>query len=659
MRFLSVMAIGFFLNFAVSLAVAKPVPAEHYARMPAVYDATISPDGNFLATIVDNNGEYILRVFNLGNPADNTLRASGLGKGVQVKTIMWANNDQILIRTRQTRNQGDIIYNTGHLYVVDKNVEDVTPVLKAKNQQGGASRFNKQRTVRQFNDDVIDYLPDDPDHILMSFGLEDQLAPDVYKVNIKNLSQKKIKNGAPNIQNWITDLHGEVRVSKGQVDVSGEYHLAIRDANGDTWRSIADYPGLDSNTNIVGFMEDPNHMIVASRNGKDTLGLYIYDLAQKRQTRKLLHNDQYDVSDIIMSPDGKKVVGAKYVGDVGERVFFDPVYKSRFDKIEAKLPDYQINILDQTPDGKKVIFKASTPSVPGILYAYNSATGKLDNLGYDYPEISKTLQGDITKVKYSARDGFKITGYLTTPPAIADGMPFKNQPFVILPHGGPYARDAQSFDYFAQYFSSRGYSVLQMNFRGSSGLGLAHQQAGRKNWEVMQEDIEDGARWLASKGYADPKRICIAGWSFGGYAALMGAIKNPDLYACAISVAGVTDLFDLINDRKKYVLGRHVAKSSIISGFKNSDAIKENSPVKRADELTVPVLLAHGTMDVTVHYDQFTRMKNALGKSKAKKTYVVLKDGNHGLTSTAHRTKLLTAMDKFLLANLGESAAAP
>jgi dipeptidyl aminopeptidase/acylaminoacyl peptidase len=389
------------------------------------------------------------------------------------------------------------------------------------------------------------------------------------------------------------------------------------------------------------------------------LGLYIYDLSQKRQTRKLLHNDQYDVSDVIMSPDGKKVVGAAYVGDVSERVFFDPEYESRIEVIQAKLPGYQIDILDQTPEGKKVIFKASTPSVAGILYVYNSATGTLDNLGYDYPDIAKIIQGDVTSVKYTARDGFKISGYLTTPPAIADGMPFKNQPFIILPHGGPYARDEQSFDYLAQYFASRGYSVLQMNFRGSSGLGLAHQQAGRKNWEVMQEDIEDGARWLATKGYADPKRICIAGWSFGGYAALMGAIKNPDLYTCAISVAGVTDLYDLINDRKKYRFGRHVAKSSIINGFSSRDAIKENSPVKRADELEVPVFMAHGTLDIPVHFDQFTRMKRALDKSGAKSTFVELKGGNHSLTTTAHRTKLLRAMDKFLADHLGESAAAP
>ena len=338
MRFLTILIFGLVFNLTTLIAVAKPVPADHYARMPAVYDATISPDGNFLATIVDNKGEYILRVFNLGDPSDKAMRASGLGKGVSVKSIVWANNEQILLRTRKTENHGDIVFNSGYLFVIDKDVSDVTPVLKPKQKQGGASRFNKQTHFRQFNDNVIDYLPENPDHILMSFGVEDQFAPDVFKVNIKNLSQKKIKNGAPDIQDWITDLRGEVRVSKGRSDVSGEYHLAIRDANSDTWRSTADYPGLDSESIVVGFMEDPNQIILASRNGKDTLGLYIYDLSQKRQTRELLHNEKYDVSDIILSPDGKKVVGAKYVGDVSQRVFFDPVYKNRFEKIRPSCP---------------------------------------------------------------------------------------------------------------------------------------------------------------------------------------------------------------------------------------------------------------------------------------------------------------------------------
>ncbi len=329
-------------------------------------------------------------------------------------------------------------------------------------------------------------------------------------------------------------------------------------------------------------------------------------------------------------------------------------------KIEAKFEGYQINIIEQTRDGNKVLFKANTPSIPPNLYAYDFAKDKARLLARDYPEISKTTLGDVTKVSYPARDGFKIPGYVTTPAKIASGeIAYKNQPFIVMPHGGPYARDTKSFDYLAQFMASRGYSVLQMNFRGSEGFGHAHEQAGRKNWEIMQEDVEDGARWLIDKGYAGKDRVCIVGWSYGGYAALMGAVKTPDLYTCAASIAGVTDLQDMIRDMRKYRFGKHTAKHFILKGFDGKKDIRENSPVKRAREITTPVFLAHGTDDVNVHFDQFTRMKKALRKSKAKTTFLKFKGEDHYFYDYENRTKLLKGLNKFLTENLGDSTAAP
>jgi len=337
-------------------------------------------------------------------------------------------------------------------------------------------------------------------------------------------------------------------------------------------------------------------------------------------------------------------------------------------KIDAQFGGYQINIVEQTRDGNKVLFKANAPSIPPNLYVYDFAKDKTRLLARDYPELSKTDQGNVTKVDYTARDGFKIPGYITTPAKIAAGeLTPKNQPFIIMPHGGPYARDTKSFDYLAQFMASRGYSVLQMNFRGSEGFGHAHEDAGRENWEIMQEDVEDGARWLIDKGYADTDRVCIVGWSYGGYAALMGAVKNPDLYACAASIAGVTDLQDMIRDMKKYRFGKHTARHFILKGFDGNKDIKENSPVKRAREITTPLFLAHGTDDVNVHFDQFTRIKKALKKSKAKTTFMKFKDEDHFFYDYENRTKLLKGLDKFLRENLGEnlgdnvdeSAAAP
>ena len=171
----------------------------------------------------------------------------------------------------------------------------------------------------------------------------------------------------------------------------------------------------------------------------------------------------------------------------------------------------------------------------------------------------------------------------------------------------------------------------------------------------MQEDVEDGARWLLEKGYADPDKMCIAGWSYGGYSALMGAVKNSDIYACAISMAGVTDLKDMINDIKKYRFGKVTARNFVLRGFEDKDDIKENSPVKRAEEITIPVFLAHGEKDQRVHFDQFKRMKSALKKSPADHTFVRFKDEDHFLSDQANRQEFFVELEKFLVKHLGES----
>ncbi|MCF6219841.1 MAG: prolyl oligopeptidase family serine peptidase [Robiginitomaculum sp.] len=640
---------------------AKPVSVEHYSRLPAVYDAAISPDGNWLATVVDNKGKYILRVFNLADRSDKKVRATSYPDAVEVNWVHWANNEQLLLSTRQAEKMRGLVYYTGHLFVIDRDITDSNIVLKPDVGGGNVgSRLGKSGGMRQFNNVVIDFLPNDPDHILMAYGEDDAFSVGVHKVNINTRAKKRIKRGSKDLQYWVTDRNGEVRLGQGRKDRSGDWRMTIRDAVGTSWRSHKEYPGLDGGVNVYGFTANPNELIIGAYNGKDTEGLYIYDLGQKKQTRKLFHHDKYDVDNIIISADGKKVVGASYLADTTKREYFDPDSKARLEKIQKALTGFQIDLIGETVIGEKILFKAQSVSNAPTLYLFDLDKNKGILLAQDYPEIGNTAQGDVTKVRYTTRDGYKIPGYVTTPPKIGNGeIAFKNQPFIIMPHGGPYGRDTANFDYLAQFMASRGYSVLQMNFRGSEGLGHAHEQAGRKNWEIMQQDVEDGTRWLIKKGYADPSRICIVGWSYGGYAALMGAITDPELYTCTASIAGVTDLNDLVNDMKKYRFGKHTAKHFLLKGFDGKADMKENSPVKRAREITIPVFMAHGTDDVNVHFDQFTRMKNALKKSSAKTTFMKFKDEDHYFIHFENRTKMMKGLDEFLRENLGASAAAP
>ena len=451
----------------------------------------------------------------------------------------------------------------------------------------------------------------------------------------------------------VTDRTGEPRIGQGRSQQDGSWVLRIRDANSKKWRFSKDFAGLDANTDIHGFTSNPNQIIVSAYQGKDTIGLYIYDLIEKKITDQLYHNDSYDATGVVLNTDGDKVIGAVYVSE-SRQVELLGEYDTVLSRMRALFANSTVTYVDQSEDGKKILFEVSNATDPGNLLLVE---GKGDpiNLGRLQPQINSEDLGAVISIDYTARDGQIIPSFLTIPPSITDVAQLQKIPFIVLPHGGPYARTSKRFDYFAQFFASQGYGVLQMNFRGSAGYGKKFKESGRENWVVMQEDVEDGTRWLISEGLADPKRICIAGWSYGGYAALMGAAKNAELYSCAVSVAGLTDISDFIRDGKKYRFGNIDVKNFFGSGFKDKANVKANSPVKLASQIEIPIFLAHGKRDQIVHFDQFTRLKSALRKAPAKATYMSFKDGDHSLSLQKDRQDLLSGLEIFLTQVNGKS----
>ena len=443
-------------------------------------------------------------------------------------------------------------------------------------------------------------------------------------------------------------------MGQGLRDSSKEqWNLTVRDADGDKWRSSDAYTGLNSDAQIRGFTANPSEMIVADYQGNDTLGLYIYNLQDKKITRTLFQNDTYDAGSVLLSHDGAEVIGATYVGETTQVELFEG-HATALTSLRTNYPQHTVDYIDQSTDGTQIIVKISNAYDPGLFLLYDAKNKKLQSLGALYPDLAVKDLGEVVSVKYAARDKSVIPAFITLPTAIRDSSQIKNLPFIVLPHGGPYGRDEKRFDYFAQFFASRGFGVLQMNFRGSDGYGRAFEESGRKNWVVMQEDVEDGARWLIERGYADPERMCIAGWSYGGYAALMGALKDPELYRCAISMAGVTDLQDMIRDIKQYRFGKMSSKNFVLKGFKGRDDIKANSPVKLASELKVPLFLAHGTADQRVQIDQFRRMKRALRSVDTPVAYMEFADEDHFLSVEKNRIAFFKGLDAFLRNTVGK-----
>lgn len=642
-----ILMIGFAELFLLtSIANAAPPPSDAFGRLPAIYDAAISPDGSEIASIVNHKGKYVVslvRMDELGT--DNiTPRLVALGDGVKPSYVKWVNDQHLIVSFWQSEKMRFTPFTTGYLYSLD------TKSMKGK-------ILIKPRDVfRQYNNVVADWLEDDPEHILMVFDEDSNNdRPDLRKVNVLTGRSSTERRGRSDIQYWYTDTTGEARIGKGRRDnKEAEEVMLIRKPGTDDWDKSDEYPGLDADTWIHGFTSNPNEVIISAYQGKDTLGLYVYDLSSKSITRKIFHDESFDASGVILSKDGDDIIGVKYTAEADETKLLDG-YDTLLEKMRSRFEQYTVDYVDQTQSGDMILFKASSTFDPGYLMAISKGEEEPKILGRMYPELNNDDLGSVIAVNYTARDGQKIPSYVTLPPAITGASQLKNLPFIVLPHGGPYARDSKRFDYFAQFFASRGYGVLQMNFRGSEGYGKSYEEAGRKNWVIMQEDVEDGTRWLMEKGYADPERICIAGWSYGGYAALMGAAKNPDLYNCAISMAGVTDLKDLMRDFKKYRFGEASAKNFIANGFESKDDIKANSPVKIAEDMTVPIFMAHGTLDQRVHFDQYKRMKSALKKSKSKTTFMEFEDEDHFLSKQENRQKFFKGLDKFLVKHNGKS----
>ena len=646
-------ALGSCCMFIACVAIAKPVPAKHYARLPAIADAAISPDGKSLAAISEQGGRYIIATFNVGPQGLSQARAFDAGTNARYNWVRWANNDRLLMSITRTEKIEGKVYDSRWLYSGNKNLSDAAPLVDVKTL--GRSIFLDYANV-------VSFLNDDPDHILMMFGEDQYESKNVYKVNVFTGDYKQIIRGSKKFDYWKTDRQGELRLAYGyDFNASNpektKLHAKIKDAQTGKWAAQSQYPGLDGNVSIFGFAADPDLLYVGRNAGRNTIGLYTYNLQTKSMGPAIHHNDGYDVGGLMISADKKRVSGYYYTDSATHYVILDKREQSRSDTLDKKFPSYDVVTFDETPGGDWAVLKVSAADYPPEMILFNYKTNKSLMLSKLYPELSEADIGPVKSVKYSARDGVKIPAYVTLPSKFFDGAKLENLPFIIMPHGGPEARNYDGFNYRTQFLASRGYGVLQMDFRGSSGYGKAFTDAGRNNWQVMQRDVEDGTRWLIDKGYAAPKRICIVGSSYGGYAALMGAINTPSLYTCAVSFAGVMDLPRLVDDEIADG-NRKAAKYSITSGFSGRAEMKQQSPARRAKEINIPLLLAHGDRDNVVDFThQYKIMKSALKNTKASVTYVHLKMGNHYLSNGDNRRKYYKALDKFLQENLGETQA--
>jgi dipeptidyl aminopeptidase/acylaminoacyl peptidase len=372
------------------------------------------------------------------------------------------------------------------------------------------------------------------------------------------------------------------------------------------------------------------------------------DLNEASDFQLLFSRPDVDAESIVKWPTDEHITGFFYEDDRPHVQFVDAHAQALNAAMDQAVPGAYHSLIGASRDGKQLLFASISDVAPPTYHLLNSEAHTLTAIGQQSKALAHAQLAPTKSVVIPGPGDISIHGYLTLPVGAVPGKPIAA---VVFPHGGPYARDYWGYDPLVQLMANRGYAVLQMNFRGSTGYGAEWRTAGHQQWgSIMHADITSGAHWLVQQGIADPARMCIVGWSFGGYAALIGVVKEPQLYKCAVSIAGVSDVSKLSMDRWRWY-GGQVATEDMTGT--DPALLAEESPVLHADRIKVPVLLVHGEDDWTVVPAHSLEMAKALERSGVPHELVLIKDGEHSLLDPSMRLTLYTKLESFLAANLG------
>ena len=637
-------------TFTVLAAVALPawaletIPTERFATLPDFEYVRLSPDGTRVAAVAnvfDNAfaGRIVVQQ-NLTSGERKSLIALPDGE-YKFNWIRWAADNKLLVSVRTREARFGAPFTSTKMLVIDTDSGEVSSALSSRT-------LLRARWLPQFQDQVIDILPDDGQHILMQADMDAPNKPGVYRVDVDSGTAHRINKGRRNVTNWITDRQHRVRVATYLDETT--MRVYEQDTNGKNWRMLWEYEALSADAvEPMGFAADPNILYVkAYHEGRKAV--FRVNLSDDALTRELVFADKKrDVSGtLIYSPKNRDVVGINTgIGDAYE--FWSDEHKRLIASINAALPERYNAIVSISADEQWLVLLSESDTDAGTYYVLSRSTMQMSPIATRYGDLPPELMARKASIQYEARDGTPIQAFVTLPKDIEP----KNLPAIVYPHGGPISFDTSGFDHWAQLYANRGYAVIQMNFRGSAGFGHEFMAAGLQNWGLeMQDDVADAAHWLIDNGIADPKRICIVGGSYGGYAALMGAAKTPDLFRCAVSFAGVVDLSALVRESRHFTIA-DVAKLQL--GSKQRD-LKARSPINHADSIDIPVLLIHGEDDVIVRVEHSQRMASALKRAGKDVTYVEQDQGDHFLSTNEQRLEAMQTIEAFLAEHLGQAA---
>ena len=656
---------GFSLRFAsfimVGLVCGAPVAAQEvppevaFGAREGVVDASLSPSGERMAFIAPGKGQGNM-LFTV--PVDgSTLPQRALiasGAPERLTDCDWVSDSRLICNVYSVQSGAGQVVGTSRYVAVNIDGSDIK--LVSRRDATNALYFAGG------GGNVVDWLPGSEGAILMAryYVPESKIGSlvesrleglGVDRIDTIDLSTKRIVSPLRDAVEFISDGMGNVRIMgaierKGDGFTTGVMRYSYRRPDRDRWESLSLYD-YSNRQGFNPYAVDPDENVAYGLAKKDgRLALYKRKLDGSLDDALVYSRPDVDIDGLIRLGRKGRIVGLTYATEKRQAYYFDPVLEKLGQNLSKVLPNSPlINFEGESADGRKLLIWAGGDTDPGTYYLFDKGTSQLRPLILSRPELGGYKLASVKPVNVKASDGTLIPAYLTLPPQSSG----KNLPAIVMPHGGPGARDEWGFDWLAQYFANRGYAVLQPNFRGSTGYGDQwFKNNGFQSWRIAVGDVADSGKWLISEGIADPSKLVIMGWSYGGYAALQAGVLAPDLFKAIVAVAPVTDLDDL---KEQY---RNWSNFLEVQRFVGSGPhIREGSPAQNADAIHAPVMLFHGELDMNVKVHASRLMAEKLTAAGKKPKLVLYPGLDHYLEDSTVRADLLRKSDAFFREALG------
>lgn len=620
-----------------------------FTNNPEFEDMQISPRGTYLAfTQIENDREYLLVV-----KTENLegISKTGFGSDVDVSDFDWVTDERLTISPgRSFLGRIDFKQPTGEIFAMDadsSNFENLFGYMAGNSSSSGRIRIRENIEAAGR---IVDLLPDEPNEVIVQsigYGVAGEINEswymDIRRGRLREIKKSPLPNGV-----FVTDANHEVRYVYG-VNRNNRGETYMLDEN-NNWQLVASEEAGDTMLEPIAPYQDDGLMLVNTIDENSTTGVSVWN-PETGEVNSLFHHPVVDIGATYFDND-RNLWAVRYIDHLPDYFYPDESHPLAVlhKQLRQTLPGVDVQIIDETDDMDRMVVYVQSPQHAGTYLVYDTSENNFVLRLDRYPDISSEMLGRMDPIEINVRDGETIRGYITVPP----GSSGKDLPLIVLPHGGPHGiYDTWTYNFETQLLANRGYAVLQVNFRGSGGRGNEFLESGYGEWGgEMQDDITDATLWAIADGVADPDRICIYGASYGAYAALTGAYREPDLYRCAIGMSGVYDLELMFESGDIADAQRGISYLKEVLGEEEED-LQSRSPVFNADNISANVMLIHGRQDVRAPLKHARRMRSALEDAGKEVVWLVESGERHGIMSDQNRASTYQAMLDFLQENIG------